>query len=61
MCVVPAVPLHARLSGPDELSAIAAAAARIVWAMARVASEVPVSLDMAGVASISASSSSALM
>jgi hypothetical protein len=48
--VVPAVSRHARLSAPDELSAMAAAAARTALATARVASEVSVSLDMAGLA-----------
>ena len=60
LCVVLAVSCRARLSGPDELSAMAAAAARTACATARVASEVSVSFDRAGVASISASTSSGL-
>ena len=53
MYVVLAVSCHARLSAPNELSAMAAAAARTACATARVASEVSVSFDRAGVASIS--------
>ena len=56
MYAVLAVSCHARLSAPNELSAMAAAAARTACATARVAGEVSVSFDRAGVASISASS-----